>query len=54
TLRDVGKRKDFVIQDHHSYFVLTSEDSSKSLGNHISNVSSSLLPLLPSVLVTIL
>ncbi|KAG8726132.1 Glucan 1,3-beta-glucosidase 3, partial [Ceratobasidium sp. 423] len=39
----VGKRQDFVVQDHHSYFVFTPEDSSKPVGDHISNVNSSIM-----------
>ncbi|KDN38614.1 hypothetical protein RSAG8_09401, partial [Rhizoctonia solani AG-8 WAC10335] len=39
----VGRRKDFVVQDHHSYFVFTPDDSSKPVGDHISNVNSSIM-----------
>ncbi|CAE6420974.1 unnamed protein product [Rhizoctonia solani] len=41
--RYVGERKDFIVQDHHSYFVFTPEDSSKPVDDHISNVNSSIM-----------
>ncbi|QRV93739.1 Cellulase (glycosyl hydrolase family 5 protein) [Ceratobasidium sp. AG-Ba] len=35
----VGGRKDFVVQDHHSYFVFTPSDSSTPAQDHTSNIN---------------
>ena len=34
----VAGRKDFVVQDHHSYFVFTSSDKSEPANSHINDV----------------
>lgn len=39
----VAGRKDFVVQDHHSYFVYTSSDQSMSADDHTSKIQGSLL-----------
>ncbi|KAG8718237.1 Glucan 1,3-beta-glucosidase 3 [Ceratobasidium sp. 394] len=44
----VGGRKDFVVQDHHSYFVFTPSDASTSAEDHISNVNAGIKSALAS------
>lgn len=34
----IAGRKDFVVQDHHSYFVFTASDKAKSATQHITDV----------------
>ncbi|KAG8744504.1 Glucan 1,3-beta-glucosidase 3 [Ceratobasidium sp. 414] len=44
----VGGRKDFVVQDHHSYFVFTPSDASTSAKDHTSNVNAGINSALAS------
>ncbi|QRV79062.1 Cellulase (glycosyl hydrolase family 5 protein) [Ceratobasidium sp. AG-Ba] len=44
----VGGRKDFVVQDHHSYFVFTPSDSSTSAQDHTSNINNGISDALAS------
>ncbi|KAI0748311.1 glycoside hydrolase superfamily [Daedaleopsis nitida] len=38
----VANRKDFVVQDHHSYFVFTASDASESATDHVGDVHGSI------------
>lgn len=38
----VSARHDFVVQDHHSYFVFTTEDDEESASNHTSDIEGGL------------
>ncbi|KAJ7489827.1 glycoside hydrolase [Mycena galericulata] len=44
----IANRSDFVVQDHHSYFVFTPEDATKSASQHTSDVETSVADLLAS------
>ncbi|KAF8597905.1 glycoside hydrolase [Ceratobasidium sp. AG-I] len=44
----VSGRRDFVVQDHHSYFVFTPSDSAKPAAEHISSVDTAVLSALSS------
>ncbi|TFK54965.1 cytoplasm protein [Heliocybe sulcata] len=41
--RYIANRSDFVVQDHHSYFVYTSSDTAESASQHAADVQSSVL-----------
>ncbi|EPQ58194.1 glycoside hydrolase [Gloeophyllum trabeum ATCC 11539] len=41
--RYVGNRSDFVVQDHHSYFVYTSADENETASDHATDVRSTVL-----------
>ncbi|KAJ7740724.1 glycoside hydrolase superfamily [Mycena maculata] len=38
----VSARSDFVVQDHHSYFVFTTQDDSESASNHTNDIETSI------------
>ncbi|KAJ7751969.1 glycoside hydrolase superfamily [Mycena metata] len=44
----VSQRPDFVVQDHHSYFVFTSQDEEKSASQHTNDIETSILRSLSS------
>ncbi|KAJ7046654.1 glycoside hydrolase [Mycena alexandri] len=39
----VSQRSDFIVQDHHSYFVFTSQDEKKSASQHTEDIRTSIL-----------